>query len=153
MKGVLKTLDHMLSTSIDLKKLTQDLIDVLKDIVIYKNTEDLSLLFVLHKSDIQQIIPYILVEEAFEMIDIFMDASSHYGQSVDSSTYFELALLKICNQVKEEDKEEIVVETVKPQVQEKSLNLYKKFLKKNLFYHFNHQLLKKLKRKKLLKKK
>ena len=30
MKGVLKTLDHMLSTSIDLKKLTQDLIDVLK---------------------------------------------------------------------------------------------------------------------------
>lgn len=78
MKGVLKTLDHMLSTSIDLKKLTQDLIDVLKDIVIYKNTEDLSLLFVLHKSDIQQIIPYILVEEAFEMIDIFMDASGHY---------------------------------------------------------------------------
>lgn len=68
MKGVLKTLDHMLSTSIDLKKLTQDLIDVLKDIVIYKNTEDLSLLFVLHKSDIQQIIPYILVEEAFERL-------------------------------------------------------------------------------------
>ena len=116
MKGVLKTLDHMLSTSIDLKKLTQDLIDVLKDIVIYKNTEDLSLLFVLHKSDIQQIIPYILVEEAFEMIDIFMDASSHYGQSVDSSTYFELALLKICNQVKEENVEEEEkqpVETIK----------------------------------------
>lgn len=124
MKGVLKTLDRMLSTSIDLKKLTQDLIDVLKDIVIYKNTEDLSLLFVLRKSDIQQIIPYILVEEAFEMIDIFMDASSHYGQSVDSSTYFELALLKICNQVKEENKKEIVeekVETIKSQVQEKTV--------------------------------
>ena len=59
MKNVLKTLDHMMSLSIDLKRLTQDLIDVLKDIVIYKNTEDLSLLFVLHKSDIQQIIPYI----------------------------------------------------------------------------------------------
>ena len=38
MKGVLKTLDHMLSTSIDLKKLTQDLIDVLKDVIIFKNT-------------------------------------------------------------------------------------------------------------------
>ena len=129
MKGVLKTLDHMLSTSIDLKKLTQDLIDVLKDIVIYKNTEDLSLLFVLHKSDIQQIIPYILVEEAFEMIDIFMDASSHYGQSVDSSTYFELALLKICNQVKEENKKEVVVETVKPQVQEKIVESVQEVIK------------------------
>ncbi len=129
MKGVLKTLDHMLSTSIDLKRLTQDLIDVLKDIVIYKNTEDLSLLFVLHKTDIQQIIPYILVEEAFEMIDIFMDASSHYGQSVDSSTYFELALLKICNQVKEENKKGIVVETVKPQVKEKIVESVQEVLK------------------------
>ena len=78
MKNVLKTLDHMMSFSIDLKRLTQDLIDVLKDVIIFKNTQDLSLLFVLHKNDIQQIVPYILVEEAFLMIDIFMDASSHY---------------------------------------------------------------------------
>ncbi len=82
MKNVLKTLDHMMSLSIDLKRLTQDLIDVLKDVIIFKNTQDLSLLFVLHKNDIQQIVPYILVEEAFQMIDIFMDASSHYGPAV-----------------------------------------------------------------------
>lgn len=110
MKNVLKTLDHMMSLSIDLKRLTQDLIDVLKDVIIYKNTQDLSLLFVLHKSDIQQIVPYMLVEEAFQMIDIFMDASSHYGQAVDSSTYFELALLKICNQIENEHKEVVVEE-------------------------------------------
>ena len=145
MKGVLKTLDHMLSTSIDLKKLTQDLIDVLKDIVIYKNTEDLSLLFVLHKSDIQQIIPYILVEEAFEMIDIFMDASSHYGQSVDSSTYFELALLKICNQVKEENKKEVVVETVKPQVQEKIVESVQEVIKEEPVLSFQPPIIEEVK--------
>ena len=50
MKNVLKTLDHMMSLSIDLKRLTQDLIDVLKDVIIFKNTQDLSLLFVLHKT-------------------------------------------------------------------------------------------------------
>ena len=110
MKNVLKTLDHMMSLSIDLKRLTQDLIDVLKDVIIFKNTEDLSLLFVLHKNDIQKIVPYMLVEEAFQMIDIFMDASSHYGQAVDSSTYFELALLKICNQIENEHKEVVVEE-------------------------------------------
>lgn len=64
----------------------------------------------MHKNDIQQIVPYILVEEAFQMIDIFMDASSHYGQAVDSSTYFELALLKICNQIENEHKEVVVEE-------------------------------------------
>ena len=148
MKGVLKTLDHMLSTSIDLKKLTQDLIDVLKDIVIYKNTEDLSLLFVLHKSDIQQIIPYILVEEAFEMIDIFMDASSHYGQSVDSSTYFELALLKICNQVKEENKKEVVVETVKPQVQEKIVESVQEVIQEEPVLTFKPPIIEELKEEK-----
>ena len=110
MKNVLKTLDHMMSLSIDLKRLTQDLIDVLKDVIIFKNTEDLSLLFVLHKNDIQKIVPYMLVEEAFQMIDIFMDASSHYVQAVDSSTYFELALLKICNQIENEHKEVVVEE-------------------------------------------
>ena len=36
MKNVLKTLDHMMSLSIDLKRLTQDLIDVLKDVIIFK---------------------------------------------------------------------------------------------------------------------
>ena len=61
MKNVLKTLDHMMSLSIDLKRLTQDLIDVLKDVIIFKNTQDLSLLFVFHKNYIQQIVPYILV--------------------------------------------------------------------------------------------
>ena len=148
MKGVLKTLDHMLSTSIDLKKLTQDLIDVLKDIVIYKNTEDLSLLFVLHKSDIQQIIPYILVEEAFEMIDIFMDASSHYGQSVDSSTYFELALLKICNQVKEENKKEVVIETVKSQVQEKIVESVQEVIKEEPVLSFQPPIIEEVKEEK-----
>ena len=138
----------MLSTSIDLKKLTQDLIDVLKDIVIYKNTEDLSLLFVLHKSDIQQIIPYILVEEAFEMIDIFMDASSHYGQSVDSSTYFELALLKICNQVKEENKKEVVVETVKPQVQEKIVESVQEVIKEEPVLSFQPPIIEEVKEEK-----
>lgn len=107
MKGVLKTLDDMLNSSVDLKRLTQDLIDVLKDIIIYKNTHDLDILFVLHKTDIDTIVPYILTEEAFEMIDIFMDASQHYSQSIDPTTYFELALLKICNQIKNEHKIEI----------------------------------------------
>lgn len=121
MKGVLKTLDEMLNSSIDLKRLTQDLIDVLKDIIIYKNTQDLDILFVLHKGDIDSIVPYILTEEAFQMIDIFMDASTHYSQSIDPTTYFELALLKICNQVKNEQKIEKIEDTKEIEVSEEKI--------------------------------
>ena len=117
LKGVLESLEYMLSTSIDIKRLTYDLIDVLKDIIIYKNTEDINILFVLSKKDIDNLAPYILVEEAFEIIDILIDASSHYSLSLDANTYFELAMLKICNKVKCENKSdietEIIVDTIK----------------------------------------
>ncbi|WP_279155135.1 DNA polymerase III subunit gamma/tau [Thomasclavelia cocleata] len=116
LKGVLESLEYMLSTSIDIKRLTYDLIDVLKDIIIYKNTEDINILFVLSKKDIDNLAPYILVEEAFEIIDILIDASSHYSLSLDANTYFELAMLKICNKVKGENKSdvetEIIVDTI-----------------------------------------
>ncbi len=117
LKGVLESLEYMLSTSIDIKRLTYDLIDVLKDIIIYKNTEDINILFVLSKKDIDNLAPYILVEEAFEIIDILIDASSHYSLSLDANKYFELAMLKICNKVKGENKSdietEIIVDTIK----------------------------------------
>lgn len=103
-KGVLTSLDNMLSGSIDIKRLTFDLVDVLKDIIIYKNTQDVSILFVLTQQDVENLAPYILVEEAFEIIDILIEASSHYSQSLDANTYFELAMLKICNRIKEENK-------------------------------------------------
>lgn len=103
-KGVLTSLDNMLSGSIDIKRLTFDVVDVLKDIIIYKNTQDVSILFVLTQQDVDNLAPYVLVEEAFEIIDILIEASSHYSQSLDANTYFELAMLKICNRIKEENK-------------------------------------------------
>lgn len=111
-KGVLTSLDNMLSGSIDIKRLTFDLVDVLKDIIIYKNTQDVSILFVLTQQDVDNLAPYILVEEAFEIIDILIEASSHYSQSLDANTYFELAMLKICNKIKNDNKTNIENEII-----------------------------------------
>ena len=96
-KGSLSLLNEILQTSIDIKRLTYDLIDILKDTIIYRNTGDSSILFALSDTMIADICPYITVEEAFFMIDEFMDASSKYYQSLQANMYFEIALLKICN--------------------------------------------------------
>lgn len=117
MKKVLLTLKELLDNSIDIKRLTQDLIDVLKDVIIYKNTEDLDILFVLNQSDVQQIVPYILSEEAFSMIDIFLDATTHYSQTVDPTTYFELSLLKICSHDESNTKEHVTVDANMPVIE------------------------------------
>ena len=110
MKGVLLLIDEMLNSSIDIKGLTFDIIDILKDVVIYKNTQDEDDLLILTATTANQIVPYILIDEAFSMIDILVDASNKYKQSLNAKIYFELAMLKICNQVKESTKEPLEVE-------------------------------------------
>ncbi|WP_249029293.1 DNA polymerase III subunit gamma/tau [Tannockella kyphosi] len=108
MKEVLRLLEEMLASGIDIKRFTYDLIDILKDIVIYKNTNDVSILFVLNKQDVDMIVPYITVEETFMMIDQFLEACRQYTLSLDAKTYFELAVLKICNNVKQDTKEIVI---------------------------------------------
>lgn len=110
MKKSLSLLDEMKVNGIDIKRLTLDLVDILKDIVIYRNTQDDSILFVLSKYYLDMIVPFISCEEAFTFIDILMDASEKYGKAINPSIYFELAILKMCNQVTEE--KVVQVETV-----------------------------------------
>ena len=101
---------------IDIKRLTLDLVDILKDIVIYRNTQDESILFVLSKYYLDLIVPYIGCEEALNFIDILMDASEKYAKVINPSVYFELAILKMCNQI--QDEKIVHIETVKvPQQQ------------------------------------
>lgn len=116
MKSVLLLIDEMLNSSIDIKRLTFDIIDILKDVVIYKNTQDEADLLILTGTTANQIVPYILIDEAFSMIDLLVDASNKYKQSLNAKIYFELAMLKICNQVKENTKEVIV--EVQPQFEQ-----------------------------------
>lgn len=102
MKASLASLEDMKINGIDIKRLTLDLVDILKDIIIYRNTNDEMILFVLSKYYLDMIVPYISCEEAFAFIDILMDASEKYAKVINPAIYFELAILKMCNQVKEE---------------------------------------------------
>ncbi len=101
MVKALTLLDQMKHSGIDIKRLTVDLVDILKDTIIYKNTKNTDILFVLSSYDIDNIVPYISSEEAFQFIDILMDANEKYSKAINPSIYFELAVLKICNHVKD----------------------------------------------------
>lgn len=114
MKTALSLLDEMKMNGIDIKRLTLDLVDILKDLIIYKNTNDVSILFVLSQYYIDMIDPYISVEEAFSFIDILMDASEKYAKVINPSIYFELAILKMSNQVHNEVKQTMYSNDYKP---------------------------------------
>lgn len=111
---ILNRIEEMFQTGIDVKRLTTDLIDILKDIIIYKNTQDADCLFVLKQEEIEGIVPYITAEETFTYIDILIQADQQYKFASNAKLYFELAMLKIANKVTEEKK--IIVETVQEEI-------------------------------------
>ena len=80
MSESLKILDKMDKSGIDIKRLTFDLIDILKDIVVYRNTKDTSIMSVMTQKDLENIVPYISSDECFSFIDILMDAIKNTHQ-------------------------------------------------------------------------
>ncbi len=117
MKKSLALLEEMKMNGTDIKLLTLDLVDILKDIIIYRNTNDTSLLFVLSQYYLDMIVPYISCEEAFELIDILMEANEKYAKVINPSIYFELSILKMCNQ----NKQKTVLQIEKNPVQETNI--------------------------------
>lgn len=98
MQRVLQYLDQLMGKGTDIKRLTYDLIDILKDVVIDHHTKDTSLLKILTKSNIGMISPFMTTEDCFQWIDILLDAANHYALNTNPYIYFELAILKICHQ-------------------------------------------------------
>lgn len=98
MEEALKLVDKMDHNGTDIKRLTYDLIDILKDIIIYKNTHNDKILFNLTKKQAESLAPYITSDEALDFIHLFVDASEKYVRAVNPHIYFELAVLKVCNQ-------------------------------------------------------
>lgn len=99
MAGVLADLAKMNESGTDIRRLTFDLIQILKDVIIYKNVPDEKLLFILSMEEIQQIAPYIGADECFDYIDIFTHAIARYREAGDAKLYFELACMRICNRI------------------------------------------------------
>ena len=127
---LLKQTEEMFQSGIDVKRLTTDLIDILKDIVIYKNTNDITCLFILNKNQIGRIIPYITTEDAFKYIDLLIEADQQYKFASNAKLYFELAILKIANQSKIEQVEVMPIEetSIKDNLKQKEEIKYEKII-------------------------
>ncbi len=119
--ALLEKMDAMFQTGIDVKRLTTDIINILKDVVIYKNTNDASCLFVLHEEELPSIIPYITSDEALEYIDILLKADQQYKYATNAALYFEIAVLKIANKDHEVQQEKPVIKKKKVIVEQSNV--------------------------------
>ena len=99
---------------VDIARLTQDILEILKDVLIYKKTKETTELSVLNENDAQMLAQEIETRKLHEMIGTFLKLQLDFKTASNVKTLFEVALLKLLTY---EDVAETVV--VKKRVVEK----------------------------------
>lgn len=93
--NVLKKLQDFVEGGIDIKRLCASLLDVLKDLLIYKRTKSASLLSGTKEAEIQDLGKYIDVKFANQMIDVLLKTQIDFKSVSNIRSLFELALLQL----------------------------------------------------------
>lgn len=112
----------------DLELLTLDLINLLKEILEYKMTNNITLLNILEIDEVEKINQFVSENDIFVIIEIFSEMYFKIKQSKNPHMHFELMLLKILNYCKKDkinnfdDKEKIVVSKASEQKEKENNN-------------------------------
>ena len=119
---VSKTLEKVKSFSeggVDITRLTQDILEILKDVLIYKKTQETSELSVLSEEDAESLASELPLKKIHEMIGTFLKLQLDYKTANNVRTLFEVALLKLLTL--EDETQEVVVKKVvveKPKIEQ-----------------------------------
>ena len=121
MNDVLSRLNNYISKGTDIKRLTEDLLLILKDVVIYNSSFNEQYLETLTKEEAENLAVNISNDLAIKMIDILMNTVKDYKNVTAINPIFEITLIKLTSleskgtRVVEQAPKEVVVKPA-PQV-------------------------------------
>ena len=95
MGDVLSRLNNYVTKGTDIKRLTEDLLVILKDVVIYNSSSNPNYMEVLKEDDALELGNYLSNEQALKMIDILMNAVKDYKNVTSINPLFEITLIKL----------------------------------------------------------
>ena len=93
--NVLQRINRYVSLGTDIKRLTDDLLLILKDILIYQSSRNTSCLEVLNEQEAQSFFKYLDIDETLKMIDIIMSAQKDYKNVSSIIPLFQVTILKL----------------------------------------------------------
>ena len=94
-KDVLDRLHKYVSSGTDIKRLTEDLLSILKDVLIYNSSYNGAYLEILKEDEAQDVTSFIDNDTAIKMIDVLMDAIKDFKNVTSITSLFEITLLKM----------------------------------------------------------
>ena len=103
---VLARINRYVSLGTDIKRLTDDLLLILKDILIYQSSRNISCLEVLNEEEAKAFFKYLDIDETMKMIDIIMSAQKDFKNVSSIIPLFEVTILKLITAKKEGNSKE-----------------------------------------------
>ena len=82
---------------VDLKRLTQDLLEILKDVLILKKTNDEQELSAISEQHAEELASQINIKKLNEMIGALLKVQADYKTANNIKTMFEVTVLKLCS--------------------------------------------------------
>ena len=114
---VLSRINRYVSLGTDIKRLTDDLLLILKDILIYQSSRNISCLEIINQQEAQEFFNRLDIDETLKMIDIIMSAQKDYKNVSSIIPLFEVTILKLITAKKDgEAREEKPIEPIKPPI-------------------------------------
>ena len=92
---VLQRINRYIASGADIKRLTDDLLLILKDILIYQSSRNFECLEVLNEQEASSFFRYLDIDETLKMIDIIMNAQKDYKTVNSIIPLFEVTILKL----------------------------------------------------------
>ena len=92
---VLQRINNYISLGTDIKRLTDDLLLILKDILIYQSSRNVDCLEVLNEQEAISFFKYLDIDETLKMIDVIMSAQKDYKTVNSIIPLFEVTILKL----------------------------------------------------------
>lgn len=94
---VLKRMNKYIDKGTDIKRLTEDLLGILKDLLIYINTRKTSFLQYTTPEQVVALSSKCKSKQVLEMIDVLMTTQKDFKMVTSINSLFEIALLKLVN--------------------------------------------------------
>ena len=106
---ILSAIDKINGQSLDIRRLTNELIEILKECIVYRLTKNVLLLHKCDEEQAQAICEAADNRQLFSLIDLFLETAEKYKNASNANLYFETCLLKGLNlsETKSEPKAEI----------------------------------------------
>ena len=109
---VLKKTKYLIDNGVDIVRLTQDILDILKDIVIYNKCSNKDILLSLEESQAKQLCSYISSEQALRLIEILLKAQSQYKVVNNIKSLFEMTILQMTSLNNNQD--DVIEHSIQP---------------------------------------